>query len=367
MAPSARRLLVVGDDQLGVDLHPGAEPGALRAGAPRAVEGELPRLELVDGDVVLVRAGHLLRVATLPARDPSASRSTKSTLTTPWASPRAVSTESVSRRLTVGFTASRSTTTSMECLYFLSSVGGSVRAMTSPSTRARLKPWPASWRNRSTYSPLRPRTTGASTWKRVPSGSAISRSTICCGDCLLIGSPQIGQCGRPARANSKPEVVVDLGDGADRRPWVAAGRLLVDRDRRRQTLDEVDVRLVHLAQELPRVRGQRLDIAALALGEDGVEGQARLAGSGEAGEHDERVAREVEGDVAQVVLAGTPHDRAGQSRRTCYEPPPTVSNSRTGWTDSRLIRAADHDRFETYGPATTSLGNLAALAVLGLS
>ena len=88
----------------------------------------------------------------------------------------------------------------MECLYFLSRVGGSVSWTISPSTRARLKPSAASWRNTSTYSPLRPRTTGASTWKRVPSGSAISRSTICCGDCRLIGSPQTGQCGRPARA-----------------------------------------------------------------------------------------------------------------------------------------------------------------------
>ena len=44
--------LVVGHDQLGVDLHAGAEAGADRAGSPRAVEGELPRLELVDGDVV---------------------------------------------------------------------------------------------------------------------------------------------------------------------------------------------------------------------------------------------------------------------------------------------------------------------------
>jgi hypothetical protein len=52
------------------------------------------------------------------------------------------------------------------------------------------------------------------------------------------------------------EVVVDLGDGADRRAGVARGRLLVDRDRRAEALDEVDVGLVHLAEELPRVRGK---------------------------------------------------------------------------------------------------------------
>ena len=49
------------------------------------------------------------------------------------------------------------------------------------------------------------------------------------------------------------QVVVDLGDGADRRARVAAGRLLVDRDRRRQPLDHVDVGLVHLPEELAGV------------------------------------------------------------------------------------------------------------------
>ena len=39
----------------------------------------------------------------------------------------------------------------------------------------------------------------------------------------------------------------------------------------RQALDEVDVGLVHLAEELPGVGGERLDVAALALGEDRVE------------------------------------------------------------------------------------------------
>ena len=47
----------------------------------------------------------------------------------------------------------------------------------------------------------------------------------------------------------------------------------------RQALDEVDVGLVHLAEELAGVRRQRLDVAALALGEDRVERQARTCRS----------------------------------------------------------------------------------------
>jgi hypothetical protein len=89
-----------------------------------------------------------------------------------------------------------------------------------------------------------------------------------------------------------------------------AGGLLVDRDRRRQALDEVDVGLVHLPEELAGVGRQRLDVAPLALGEDRVEGEAGLAGPGQPGEDDEGVARQVERDVLEVVLARTAHDEA---------------------------------------------------------
>ena len=75
----------------------------------------------------------------------------------------------------------------------------------------------------------------------------------------------------------QPQVVVDLGDGPDRRARVARGALLVDRDRRRQAVDLVDVRLLHLPEELAGVGAQALDVAALALGVDRVEGEAALA------------------------------------------------------------------------------------------
>jgi hypothetical protein len=61
----------------------------------------------------------------------------------------------------------------------------------------------------------------------------------------------------------QPEVVVDLGDRADRRPRVGPGRLLLDRDGRRQAVDEIDVRLLHLLEELAGVGRQRLDVAPL--------------------------------------------------------------------------------------------------------
>ena len=106
----------------------------------------------------------------------------------------------------------------------------------------------------------------------------------------------------------QPEIVVDLGDGPHGRARVAGGRLLVDGDGRRQALDEVDVRLVHLAQELAGVGGEGLDVAALALGVDGVEGQRGLARPGQAREDDQAVPGQVEGDITQVVLTSAAND-----------------------------------------------------------
>ena len=104
------------------------------------------------------------------------------------------------------------------------------------------------------------------------------------------------------------QVVIDLGHGADGRSRVARCALLVDRDRRRQAVNLVDVRLLHLAQELARVGAERLDIAALALGIDRVEGEAALAAAAQPGDDDEPVTRKLNSDVLEVVLAGAAND-----------------------------------------------------------
>ena len=104
------------------------------------------------------------------------------------------------------------------------------------------------------------------------------------------------------------EVVVDLGDGPDGRARVVRDALLVDGDRGRKALDVVDVRLVHAAEELAGVGGQRLDVAALPLGVDGVEGQRRLAGAGGAGDDHQLAAGDGDVDVLEVVLARASDD-----------------------------------------------------------
>ena len=100
------------------------------------------------------------------------------------------------------------------------------------------------------------------------------------------------------------QVVVDLGDRADRRARIVRRRLLLDRDGGGEALDVVDVRLLHDRQELPRVGRQRFDVAPLALGVDGVEGERGLARAGQSGDHDQPVARQVQVDALEVVGAG---------------------------------------------------------------
>ncbi len=99
------------------------------------------------------------------------------------------------------------------------------------------------------------------------------------------------------------QVIVDLGDGADGRARVVGGALLVDRNGRGETFDVVHIRFLHLAEELAGVGRERLDVAALALGKDGVEGQGGFAGAGEPGDDHQLVTRDLDGDVLQVVFA----------------------------------------------------------------
>src|SRR5207244_9529992 len=79
--------------------------------------------------------------------------------------------------------------------------------------------------------------------------------------------------------------------------------------------------LVHLPQELAGVGGQGLDVAALSLRVDGVEGQRGLARARDPGEDDELVPGELERDVAEVVLPGPPNDKRVIHSGTPYPPP----------------------------------------------
>ncbi len=117
------------------------------------------------------------------------------------------------------------------------------------------------------------------------------------------GAAAVGAVGLADGGVEEAEVVVDLGDGADGGAGAAAGGLLLDGDGGGEAVDGVDVGALHLVEELAGVGGEGFDVAALAFGVDGVEGEGGLAGAGEAGDDGEGVARDGDVDVAQVVLA----------------------------------------------------------------
>ena len=97
------------------------------------------------------------------------------------------------------------------------------------------------------------------------------------------------------------QVVVDFRDGPDGRARVRAGGLLFDRDGGREAVDQVDVWLLHLLEKLAGIRGQRLDVASLPFGVDGVERERRLARTRQAGDDHQLVPRQVDVDVLQVM------------------------------------------------------------------
>jgi len=109
---------------------------------------------------------------------------------------------------------------------------------------------------------------------------------------------------RAGAGKQQAQVVVDLGDRADRGARVVRRGLLLDRNRRRQALDHVDVGLVHQLQELPRIGRQAFDVAALAFGVQRVERQRRLARTRQPGDHHQLVAWNVQVDVLEVMGAG---------------------------------------------------------------
>ena len=132
------------------------------------------------------------------------------------------------------------------------------------------------------------------------------------------------------RGEEQVQIAGDVRHRADGRSRVAADGLLLDRDDRRQTEHEVDVGLGHLRHEALGVARERLHVAALSLGVDGVEGQARLAGAGEAGDDDQAVARDFHRDVLQVVHPRALHGNSG--------PHPAVFLRRAAGATLRLTR-----------------------------
>ena len=100
-------------------------------------------------------------------------------------------------------------------------------------------------------------------------------------------------------------VIANLGHCADGRTRGADGVPLFQRNGGRNALDRIDLRFVHAIEELARVRRKRFDIAALAFGVEGIEGEGAFARTAQAGDDDQLIGREVEIEVLEVVMANS--------------------------------------------------------------
>ncbi len=110
------------------------------------------------------------------------------------------------------------------------------------------------------------------------------------------------------------EIVVNLRHRPDGGARIRGSGLLLDRDGGGEAADGVVERLVHLTEELPGVGVQALDVAALTLGVERVEGQGRLARARRPREHHELLLGDRERDVLEIVLA-----RAGDDDRIWFQ------------------------------------------------
>ena len=99
------------------------------------------------------------------------------------------------------------------------------------------------------------------------------------------------------------EVVVDFGGGGDGGAGVAGLVLLLDGDGGGEAVHVVDVGFFDALEELAGVGGEGFDVAALAFGVDGVEGERGFARAGDAADDGEGVVGDVDVDVLEVVGA----------------------------------------------------------------
>jgi hypothetical protein len=95
-------------------------------------------------------------------------------------------------------------------------------------------------------------------------------------------------------SEEEAEVVIDLGDGSYGRARISVGGFLIDRDRRRKPFNEIDIGLIHLTKKLASVSRERLYIAALTFGKDGIKGERGFTRARKTGKDDQRVTRQVE-------------------------------------------------------------------------
>ena len=142
------------------------------------------------------------------------------------------------------------------------------------------------------------------------------RANICSRVCAVIGRPHCGQWPVTHPGEQHPQIIVNLGDRANRRARALPAGLLRNRNSRIQPADQIHVGLGHLAKKLPRKTRQTLHVTPLPLGIKRVERQRTLARSADPRETDQLVPGQLQIDITQVVLSGTANEDIGSGHET---------------------------------------------------
>src|SRR6266550_2540584 len=100
-----------------------------------------------------------------------------------------------------------------------------------------------------------------------------------------------------------PQIIINFGRGRDGRSRIRARTTLLDGDRWRKSLDEIDVWLFHSIEKLPSISRETFDVAALAFGVKRVEGQRRFPRTTQAGNNNQLFPRKFHVKVLEIVLA----------------------------------------------------------------
>ena len=92
----------------------------------------------------------------------------------------------------------------------------------------------------------------------------------------LLGLNRLARC-RTVRGSGtgkqQPQIIIYFSDSPNRRARIFTGGLLLNRNRRTETANVIDVRLFHHIQKLARISRERFHIAPLPFGIDGVKRQ----------------------------------------------------------------------------------------------
>src|SRR5260370_20143580 len=87
-------------------------------------------------------------------------------------------------------------------------------------------------------------------------------------------APALGTVRVADTSIQQTQVIINLRYRPDRRTRVLYRPFLIDRESRGEAIDRIDIWLLHSIQELPRVGRQRLHIAALPFGKNGIKSEA---------------------------------------------------------------------------------------------